>query len=199
VAQPIFFRGRKLTEGLVESLWQENRIVAKSVPPSRQINNYSCDDAFKRPENLAAPCERQHTAKVRRGKMAQVCNLPCFVMATCMVAPHLSSRKFAKELVDVLLIARFLASVARRVNSWRAIKRINFQTGIVRDDEAGQLPRCGDCLESRIFFEGPSAFHHFGNFRMLGQIADCEIRPENPLNLAGLVHIAGGDNELLHV
>jgi hypothetical protein len=96
VAQPIFFRGRKLTEGLVESLWQENRIVAESAPPSRQIDDYSCDNAFKRPENLAAPCERQHAAKVRRRKMGQVRDLPCFRMATCVVTPHSSSRKFAK-------------------------------------------------------------------------------------------------------
>ena len=96
MAQPIFFRGRKLTEGLVESLWQENRIVAKSAPSSRQIDNYSCDDAFKRPENLVAPCERQHAVKVRRRKMGQVCNLPSFVTATSMVAPDSSSRKFAK-------------------------------------------------------------------------------------------------------
>ena len=95
MAESIFFRRRKLTEGLVESLWQENRIVAESAPSSRQIDNYSCDDAFKSPENLAAPCERQHAAKVRRRKMGQVCDLPCFRMATCMVAQHPSSRKFA--------------------------------------------------------------------------------------------------------
>ena len=80
MAQPIFFRGRKLTEGLIESLWQENRIVAKSVPPSRKIDNCSCDDAFKHPDSLAALCEGQNATKARRS----------------LVLPRAGLRKFAQ-------------------------------------------------------------------------------------------------------
>ena len=106
--------------------------------------------------------------------------------------------ELTKNFLDVLRVRRALPRIARGENSRRAIQRIHFQTGIVRDDIIRKMPRGFDRFQDRVRLERRAGFLSDGQFRFLRQIANDKFFTENLHKFPRLVLIAGGEEKLFH-
>jgi len=181
MADSIFLSGRKLAESLGESVWLEDRIVTEATSTARRIDDGPFDYALESAEHFPFARQSKHTAKTRREW-----------------ARPLTLSQFRKQSCDILAILRARAGIARRVNPGRALKRIDFETGIVRDHQSGIPPGDRDCLQNRVLRESRAGFFDHRRLCFRRQIADLEFLAEDLGKFARLVRIACGDEQLAH-
>src|SRR5438309_2647880 len=104
----IFFRWSKLAKSLLETPWNENRVVSKSTRAARPIRDLSLNGPFKDSENLAFARQRQHATK----------------SSTTRVVLSASSSKLLQQSVDLFSVRRVRAGITRRVYSGRAAQSV---------------------------------------------------------------------------
>jgi hypothetical protein len=123
MADPVFLYRRKLGKSLAESGRLKHRIVTETGDTSRLIDDRPFDYAFESAKRFALARQSKHTAETR-GKWTLLLRLA----------------QFGPQSFDVLAVLRAGAGVARGLNTGRALERIDFETGIVRDHQSGKQP-----------------------------------------------------------
>ena len=120
-----------------------------------------------------------------------------------MIEWRISPRKLAKQFIDVLFVAGVFAGVTRGQNSGRTAQRIDFETGIVRDDQQmsilySSILRGRHCFKDRVLFKCSTAFFRNCHFVKKAEIVHIEIFAQQLAKLARLICIAGGQEQRLH-
>jgi hypothetical protein len=182
MADSVLYGRSNLPKSLGQSGWLKDRIVTEATSPMRLIEDRPFDCSLESAEHFAFAGQSKDTAKTR-GEWT--------VPATLA--------QFGKESCNILAVLRARSGIARGINAGRALERIDFETGIVRDHQSGNPARDRDRFQNRVFDEGCARLFDHRSIRLCRQITDEKILPEDLGKLPGLMRIARGEEQTIHL
>ena len=167
----VFRVERQFGEGFFKSFWDENRIVTESIFAARRFRDPA--GYFPRDRCYQFAIFRQRDDAAEPGRSFR------------------RAFQFAQEFLHVAPIAPVFSGIAGRKDSRRALKRLHFKTGIVRDyNFIRKNFGDGDRFDHCVFFKGGAGLQDFRQIALARQIAERKIRTEQLRKFPRLVLVA---------
>src|SRR5580704_8782695 len=178
--QAVFLVARHFAKSARLAVGQEHRIVAKALIAARRPDQGTVDLGLEVRDMTVGPRHAQRRDEMRLALFR--CRCATFVQF------DLDGLHGAAEIL-------FRASPARRMDSRRAVERIDHQAGIIGKSGQAARKRCGLRLDPRVVAKAHAVLVRFWQIELTRRYGVDAVRRKQFAHLGELAGIMGGDNQ----
>lgn len=186
VADGVFLGLAEFGEGAVVAGGLEDGVVAEAVVTAWLFGDVAFHGAAEDADGFALLGQGEDADEAGGGGRAAL-----------QAAAGLKTRppgKLGEEFGDVVGVGGVFAGVAGGMHAGGAAEGVDFEAGVVGDDEAArQKTGGGEGFQCGVFLEGAAGFVDGRLVREGGEVGDFEAGSEDGGELAGLVRVARGE------